>query len=129
MKASISLVRKNSNLKAPDYAYIGDAGFDLCANQSGTIQIDKVVEIPTGLILLNMDSDSASLVIEIRPRSGLSSRGLLVREDLLDCSNVAEEIYITIANKTKEIFNYSVGDRLAQAVVTAASKISVEEKM
>lgn len=126
-RATIYFIRLDSDLPHPDYQCEGDAGFDLHVMESGEVCPDSQTRVSTGLVLHKFQKGDYEPVLEIRPRSGLSSRGILIAEDVKTEDDIAEEIFITVMNTTKEPFIFKKGDRLAQGVLTSASKIEIEQ--
>jgi dUTP pyrophosphatase len=112
-------VKKLANfgdLPLPKYAKENDAGRDLVAAIDGVIVLEpgEVAKIPTGIALdlgLGMEG-------QIRPRSGLSAKGILVHLGTLDCSYTGEAAVI-IHNLSKVPFTITRGDRIAQLVIAS----------
>lgn len=98
------------------YAHEGDAGLDLRAMESHTIEPGGWVTVGTGVALEVPKGCQAQVV----PRSGLASKhGITVLNSpgTID-SNYRGEIGVILLNLGREPFHVSPGDRIAQLVVT-----------
>ena len=111
----------------PQYATEGSAGLDLCAAVPGDVAIQpgETVLIPTGFSL----ELPAGFEAQIRPRSGLAVKnqvGILNSPGTID-SDYRGEIKIILTNFGKNVFTVKKGDRIAQMVIGAYTKISWNE--
>lgn len=109
----VKFKRLHTKAQVPKYIHDGDAGMDvyLPATVSpitpGEIRIIKTgfaVEIPKGYEL------------QIRPRSGLASRGINVHFGTID-SNFRDEVGVIMSNTSMAIQPLNEGDRIAQLVL------------
>jgi dUTP pyrophosphatase len=133
----------------PKYKHAGDACFDIeadCSNLKNNSQVfstlffvgtdqkypDIVLKpgdryiIPTGLFI----ECAHGYELQIRPRSGLSSKGIAVAFGTID-ENYRGEIGVIIANNSDTNFNIKHGDRIAQGAykpVTEAMFIAVNSQ-
>ena len=120
----VALLREGAKL--PFRATPGSTGFDLYAcleeGETGiTVGTDPVL-IPTGIAIEFLPS----LDVQIRPRSGLSSRGVMVSLGTID-SDYRGEIFVTmytVGNREPQVVRN--GDRIAQMVVGVRADVSVE---
>ena len=120
----VALLREGAKL--PFRATPGSTGFDLYAcleeGETGiTVGTDPVL-IPTGIAI----EFPPSLDVQIRPRSGLSSRGVMVTLGTID-SDYRGEIFVTmytVGNREPQVVRH--GDRIAQMVVGVRADVSVE---
>lgn len=108
----------SDNAITPTYAHLGDSGMDLhVANlgefdgllwpgQTVVVWSDIGIEIP---------AVHGGCEAQVRPRSSVSKRGLLVHLGTLD-QGYRGNIGITVTNVSLEQVKISVGDRLAQLV-------------
>lgn len=116
---------------APMYQTFDSSGFDLVSQSHVTIQPGKVEMIPTGMFL-KYDQNApnfmehgmipGSIDIQIRPRSGLSSKGILGLFGTVDC-DFEGEIKAGLLNSTDEPFSVTIGMRVAQVVVGICLKM------
>ena len=120
----VALLREGARL--PVRATPGSTGFDLHAcledrDEEITVGTDPVL-IPTGIAI----EFPPSLDVQIRPRSGLSSRGIMVSLGTID-SDYRGEIFVTmytVGNRAQQVVRN--GDRIAQMVVGIRAKVSLE---
>lgn len=104
---------KNPN---PEYAKIGDSGFDIMANleEPFTLKAWQRALIPTGLFFeINLGFE-----LQIRPRSGLAAKhGITVLNTpgTVD-SGYRGEVKVILINLSDEDYIINNGDRIAQGV-------------
>lgn len=118
----VPIVNK-SNHRLPEYAHPGDAGFDLKANTDNPVVLypmDSVV-IPTGIYC----SSPKGYYFNIKGRSGLSKRKILVMEGVID--QYTGEWGVTIINLGSGLFTINPGDRIAQAILTPYETVEWKE--
>lgn len=89
----------------------GDQGWDLRANCGCNLSPGERMLIPTGLYLELPDG----IYADVRPRSGLSARGIDVCLGLVD-SSYRGEIKVCLINNSGDSFTIKTGDRIAQLV-------------
>ena len=123
---SIKIINRSSN-PLPHYATAGSAGMDLKANleEAVTLKHDENMLVPTGIHLELIEGYEA----QIRPRSGLSKRRILVFFGTVD-SDYRGEIFVSLMNISGEDFTIQPGDRIAQMVIAQYERgnwIPVEE--
>lgn len=99
------------NVPLPQRATPGSACFDLCSAEAVELTRDRVVRVRTGLRLA---APSGSF-LEIRPRSGLSARGVLMvnAPGTID-RDYAGEIQVPLTYLFDGHFEIRAGDRIAQ---------------
>lgn len=110
----------------PEYKTVGSAGADLRAAESVTIQPNSVGLVRTGLIF---ECPNIRWEVQIRSRSGLSLKKsvfVLNSPGTID-SDYRGEVGIILFNAGTEPFEVSVGDRIAQAVISKLQAIVFEE--
>lgn len=110
----------------PTRANPTDSGLDLYAyialpaqaSRSVFLEPEETLVINTGVAAeLYADGAPASGVeLQVRPRSGLSSKGLWVAFGTVDVS-FRGELRVTLSNQTRRVFEVRHGDRIAQLVV------------
>ena len=111
----VRLLRKTARL--PERATPGSTGFDLraCFEDAGaavTIGPDPTL-VPTGIALEVADGFDA----QIRPRSGLTSRGVIVPLGTIDVDYRGEVFVTMYAVGTRIPHVVRHGDRIAQLVI------------
>jgi dUTP pyrophosphatase len=126
-KQTLKIKRLRPNAKLPRRATPGSTGFDIFACIDGESTITLVGAqpklIPTGIAI----EVPRGYDIQIRPRSGLSSKGIGVTLGTID-SDYRGEILITMylfnLNATFEIKH---GDRIAQMIVGTIADLPLVE--
>ena len=114
-KIQIKYINKSSH-KNPNYAKEGDSGFDLRANEKGSLKTLERKLVPTGLFFELPDG----FELQIRPRSGLAYKhGVTVLNSpgTVD-TGYRGEIGVLLVNLSNEEFTWDKGDRIAQGVVS-----------
>ena len=122
-EVQIEIKALNEAAKIPSYAYSGDAGMDLRASESLTLQPFERALVPTGLAIA-LPEGYAGFVL---PRSGLAIKhGITVvnTPGLID-SNYRGELKVILQNTDSHVpFTIHVGDRIAQLVVMPVPHMS-----
>ena len=114
-KIQIKYINKSSH-KNPNYVKEGDSGFDLRANEKGSLKTLERKLVPTGLFFELPDG----FELQIRPRSGLAYKhGVTVLNSpgTVD-TGYRGEIGVLLVNLSNEEFTWDKGDRIAQGVVS-----------
>ena len=123
---SLKVKKLHPDAKLPVRSSEGASGFDVfaCIDGRATVLIGKqpkligtgiAVEVPFGYD------------IQVRPRSGLSSKGVGVTFGTID-SDYRGEVKVTMYVFGEESsFEINHGDRIAQLVITRLADMSVEE--
>ena len=93
----------------PTYAHIGDACCDWYAAEGLTIAIGQIAKVKLGFCL----ELPAGYEAQIRPRSGLSSKGVIAILGTID-SNYRGEVCAIIQNNSFDDFEIKFGDRICQ---------------
>ena len=106
----------------PSYKHEGDAGMDVASVECVTIPPHGRANIHTGLAC----EMPQGYEMQVRPRSGLSSRGIVAMFGTVD-NGYRGEIGVTVMNFTDEPYTIGVGDRIAQLVVLAAPAWEAQE--
>lgn len=113
------------DIDMPAYAYDGDAGMDLRATESATLQPFERALIGTG-ISMAIPKGYAGFVL---PRSGLAIKhGISVvnAPGLID-SNYRGEIKVVLVNQdAHESFSVKRGDRIAQLVIMRVENLALQ---
>lgn len=123
MKIKIINKSKNPN---PEYAKIGDAGFDLRADLTETIIINpgEIKLIPTGLFV----QIPIGYEGQVRSRSGLAlKKGLVVLNSpgTID-SRYVGECKVILINHSKEPHEINNSERIAQMIIAKHETVEFE---
>ena len=114
-KIQIKYINKSPH-KNPVYAKEGDSGFDLRANEKGSLKSLERKLVPTGLFFELPEG----FELQIRPRSGLAYKhGVTVLNSpgTVD-TGYRGEIKVLLVNLSNENFTWEKGERIAQGVVS-----------
>jgi dUTP pyrophosphatase len=113
-KLIIKFINKSDN-EDPKYEKFGDSGFDLRANESGSLKPLERKLVPTGLYFELPET----FELQIRPRSGLAYKnGITVLNSPGTVDNgYTGEVKVLLVNLSNEEFTWELGDRIAQGVV------------
>lgn len=126
MSAIVLKVRKIHPLaKLPCYAHPGDAGLDLFSVEDTDIRPGTSALIKTG-IQLELPANTEG---QLRPRSGLALNNqvtVLNSPGTID-NGYRGEICVILINHGRKTFKVTVGDRIAQIVVSPILAVDVEE--
>lgn len=110
-----------------EYAHEGDAGFDLRATQSLTLDPLERATVRCGFSIA-IPEGHAGLVI---PRSGLASRNgitVLNAPGLVDSGYRGEVMVVLHNTDPKSAFEVKEGDRVAQMAIVAMPQVSLVER-
>lgn len=113
---TVSVKRLDPTVELPSYAYEGDAGLDLRANESVDISPFSRVLIPTGLAIALPDGFAGF----VQPRSGMAlKRGLTIANTpgLIDAHYRGELKVIVVNIDPHETIHIERGERIAQLVI------------
>jgi dUTP diphosphatase len=126
-KPSLKIKRVRPNAKLPKRATPGSTGFDLfaCIEDKGTIKLvgTQPKLIPTGIAI----EVPKGYDVQIRPRSGLSAKGVGVTFGTID-SDYRGEILITMYLFNPDgTFEIKHSDRIAQMVVSTIADLPIFE--
>lgn len=114
-KVEVRYINKSDN-KNPIYAKVGDSGFDLRANERGSLKPLERKLVGTGLYFELPDGYE----LQIRPRSGLAYKNgitVLNSPGTVD-TGYRGEIKVLLVNISNEKFTWDKGERIAQGVVS-----------
>ena len=110
--------RIGKDIPLPTYATAGSAGMDLRACIDGTMQIapGETVLISTGISIYIQDPGLAATIL---PRSGLGHKHGIVLGNLVGLidSDYQGPLMVSLWNRSSNIFEINVGDRIAQLVI------------
>ena len=103
----------HKNAKAPEYKHDGDSGCDLFVIEKFVIRPNEIRSTRTGICI----EISKGIEAQIRPRSGLSLKGLsIVNSPATVDSGYRGELVVPLINLGNEILVFEVGDRFAQMI-------------
>jgi len=105
----------------PVYKTCGASGADLHARGDWNINSGETIKIPLGICF----EIPAGYEIQIRPRSGLSTRGLHCAFGTID-SDYRGEVSAIVTNLSNSIFAVRDGDRICQMVYTPVTHADFE---
>jgi dUTP pyrophosphatase len=123
MKLRIELI--NEHAKLPDYAHEGDAGMDLYAVESVTLNPGERKLVGTGLKIQLPPNTEA----QIRPKSGLALKKGIT---LLNTPGTVDEGYrgevgVILINHSNEVYPVEIGQKIAQMVIMPVTRVTVEK--
>lgn len=140
MKVRVKRVGKH-NLPLPKYETDGASGFDLravvyydafkndgysCGHEDGKSYVivddGDSISLPCGFAF----EVPAGYELQVRPRSGLSAKGIAVTLGTVD-SDYRGEVRILLHNHSGEPYTVSSGDRIAQGVIAPVWQADLEE--
>ncbi len=119
----IRVKRLHPNARLPQRATEGSTGYDLYACLDEPVEIgQEPVRVPTGLAI----EAATGIDVQIRPRSGLSSRGIIVVFGTVDSDYRGEVLVTMYALAHHEPHVVHDGDRIAQMVIARVEDVSLE---
>jgi dUTP pyrophosphatase len=113
-KTLIKFINKSDN-ENPFYAKEGDSGFDLRANEEGSLKTLERKLVSTGLYFELPEGYE----LQIRPRSGLAYKNgitVLNTPGTVD-TGYRGEVKVLLINLSNEEFTWEKGERIAQGVI------------
>ena len=107
----------NSNNPDPEYAKVGDSGFDIRANLTEPITLKPLERalVPTGL-RFELPTNTE---LQVRPRSGMALKhgiSVLNTPGTVD-EGYRGEVSIIAINLSNEVYKINPGERIAQGVI------------
>ena len=125
-KLDVKILDKRIREYLPQYSTSGSAGLDLraCTDEKMTINPGDTVLIPTGLAINIADPGYAAVIL---PRSGLGHKNGIVLGNLVGLidSDYQGQLFVSIWNRGKEIFELNPFDRIAQLVVIPVVQVDL----
>lgn len=108
----------------PFRATTGSTGYDLyaCLDEELTVGPEPV-RVPTGIAIETPDGYD----VQIRPRSGLSARGVMVTLGTIDADYRGELMVTMYTLPYREPHVIHSGDRIAQLVISRLTDVVLEE--
>ena len=119
----IRVKRLHARSRLPERATEGSTGYDLYACLDGPLEVGpEPVRVPTGFAI----EFAPGIDVQIRPRSGLSSRGVLVAFGTVDSDYRGEVLVTMYVLPHRESHIVRDGDRIAQMVVSRVEQVTLE---
>ncbi|MDN0068161.1 dUTP diphosphatase [Collinsella ihumii] len=126
VELNVSIKRLDPEVELPTYAYEGDAGLDLRANESVEIPPHERVLISTGIAIALPDGYAGF----VQPRSGMAlKRGLSIANTpgLIDAHYRGEIKVIAVNLDPRETIRIERGERIAQLVIQQVPVVHLVE--
>lgn len=123
---NVNVKRLDPTVELPAYAYEGDAGLDLRANENVDIAPFERVLIPTGLAISIPDGYAGF----VQPRSGMAlKRGLTIANTpgLIDAHYRGELKVIAVNLDSQQTIHIERGERIAQLVIQQVPVVHLTE--
>lgn len=123
---NVHIKRLDPTVDLPSYAYSGDAGLDLRANETVDIPPHARVLIPTGLAIALPDGFAGF----VQPRSGLAlKQGLTIANTpgLIDAHYRGELKIIAVNLDPDNTIHIERGERIAQLVIQEVPVVNLVE--
>ena len=122
---TLQIERLTASAILPSYAHPGDAGMDLCADETRVLLPGERAAVSTGLrIALPAGTEG-----QVRPRSGLSIKhGITVinAPGTID-EGYRGEVKVLLVNLGHEPFEITPGMRIAQLVIAPVLRVAIAE--
>ena len=122
LENELHIQRLSQEAVLPQRATIDATGYDISACTESTIPPKTTVTVPLGFKL----SFASHLKCDLRPRSGLSLKGLQVALGTID-PDYRGELKAIVTNNTDEPFNIHYGQRIGQLVFSPVVHPTVKE--
>ena len=124
-RPTLRVKRLRSGARLPQLATPGSTGYDLYAClEGGDLEIgQEPVRVPTGLAI----ETPPGLDVQVRPRSGLSTQGVMVTFGTIDSDYRGELLVTMYVLPYRGPHTVRHGDRVAQMVVTRTADVTIEE--
>lgn len=115
-------IRKtNHDATVPAYGSDQASGLDLAAAAECILQPGQIARIPTGIAVeIPIGCEG-----QVRPRSGLSSRGIVAILGTVD-ADYRGEIHVLLENRSDGPCTIFPGDRIAQLVIAPVARVDLE---
>lgn len=123
---NVNVKRLDPSVELPTYAYEGDAGLDLRANENVDIAPFERVLISTGLAISIPDGYAGF----VQPRSGMAlKRGLTIANTpgLIDAHYRGELKVIAVNLDSQQTIHIERGERIAQLVIQQVPVVHLTE--
>ena len=110
--------RLHPEAKVPAYAKPGDSGMDIAAIYEYVLPPGRPVKVSTGIAV----GLPVGYEVQVRPRSGMSLRGIWAAPGTVDSGYVGE-VCVTLLNVTDDVQAIAKGDRVAQLVLMPVPRV------
>jgi len=122
--AVLRVQRLRPGARLPERATPGATGFDLYACPDGELSIgEEPVLVPTGIAV----EAPPGYDVQVRPRSGLSSKGVQVTFGTIDSDYRGEVLVTMYVLPFREPHVVRPGDRIAQLVIGRTAEVAIVE--
>lgn len=125
---TLTITRLSPSVPMPAYATTGAAAFDLAAAADVDVPPHAIALVPTGLVVRVPDGHFLAVLAR---SSTPMKRGLMVANGVgvidSDYRGPADEVKIQVINVTDQPVRVTAGDRIAQAMVLAAPRVTFVE--
>lgn len=122
--ATLRVQRLRPDARLPERATPGSTGFDLYACLDSDIEVgQEPALVPTGIAI----EAPAGYDVQIRPRSGLSSKGVMATFGTIDSDYRGELLVTLFVLPYRGPHTVRPGDRIAQLVVSRTADVVVQE--
>ncbi len=122
--AVLRVQRLRPDARLPERATPGSTGYDLYACLEGEMTIgQEPTLVPTGIAI----EAPPGYDVQVRPRSGLSGKGVQVAFGTIDSDYRGELLVTMYVLPYREPHVVRVGDRIAQLVVGRTAEVAIEE--
>ena len=118
----LEVFRCSKIARLPERKTDGSAGYDLYSSEDVVILRGERKLVGTGIKV----SFPSNHYIRIAPRSGLSAKGIDIGAGVID-SDYTGEIKVLVINNGDDVYISSLGDRIAQMILTRISTPKVVE--
>ncbi len=118
-RVRVKVQRMSAAARIPGYAYLDDSGADLhvVLTEPRLLPAGGRAILPFGIALELPRGYEA----QVRPRSGLTARGILVVLGTVD-EGYRGEVGVVVLNTSAEDFTITPGDRIAQLVIAPSTR-------
>jgi dUTP pyrophosphatase len=117
----VKMLREGARM--PERATPGATGYDLYACVDGPLEVGaEPVKVPTGVAI----EAPAGVDVQIRPRSGLSSKGVMVTLGTIDADYRGELLVTMYVLPYRGPHTVENGDRIAQLVIDRVADVRLE---
>lgn len=122
MGVRVRVKRLRPNARLPERATEGSSGYDLYACLDEPLFVGpEPVRVPAGVAI----EIEAGYDVQIRPRSGLSAKGVMVTFGTIDADYRGELLVTMYALPYREPHEIRDGDRIAQLVISRLADVEM----
>lgn len=124
MTDTLRVQRLRPGARLPERATPGATGFDLYACLDGELEVgQEPVKVPTGIAI----EAPPGYDLQIRPRSGLSAKGVQATIGTIDSDYRGELLVTLYVLPYRGPHTVRPGDRIAQLVIGRTADVALEE--